>query len=317
MRTNTQERDRPVIVVIGCDEIGSAVAHVLHRSGATVVLIDDIDPPYAWRGRSYVDAWYVGGATLDGIDACFCASVKSIPEILSRGEMIAATAWSLEGVANAVTPSAIVETRPRSSMQLARPRPTSLEGTRMIGVRSAHVSAWTADVVIAAAYRPDTVRAQAWKQRGDDRVPRASAVRIEAPCAGRFRTRHEISECVEAGTVLGDVGSFAAVAPTGGMLTALSARGARIAGGQVLLEIDPFRDARRCFGVTDEARDIAQHVNMEVRRLRNEPRHSGGTMDTVDADQKAQKARDLAFLDACRTAENNRLDAHVHRHMDA
>lgn len=274
MREHRQERDGPVVIVIGCDEIGSAIAHVLHRSGAAVVLIDDIDPPWARRGRSYVDAWYVGGATLDRLDACFCASVKSIPELLARGEMIAATTWSLEGVSNAVRPSAVVDARAGSSMQLAGSRPPFLEGTRMIGVRGARVAGWPADILIAGERPPDGAAEAANGSDGDAASPPAGAFRIEAPCAGRFRTRHEISECVELGTVLGELGRFAAIAPADGMLTALSARGARVAQGHLLLEIDPSRDVRRCFGITEEARALAQRVNAVVRRA------SGGRPST-------------------------------------
>ena len=103
--------DRPRVVVVGCDEVGSAIAYALHVAGLAVVLVDEVDPPWARRGMSYVDAWYVGGATLERIDACFCGSVRSIPAVLARGDTIAATTWSWEGAAAALYPVAVVETR--------------------------------------------------------------------------------------------------------------------------------------------------------------------------------------------------------------
>ena len=103
--------DRPCVIVVGCDEIGSAIAHTLHAAGMAVVLVDEVDPPWARRGMSYVDAWYVGGATLEHVDACFCGSVKSIPAVLARGDTIAATTWSWEGVASVLRPGAVIETR--------------------------------------------------------------------------------------------------------------------------------------------------------------------------------------------------------------
>jgi hypothetical protein len=103
--------DRPVVIVVGCDDIGSAIARGLHVGGAAVVLIDEADPPWPRRGMSYADAWYVGGATLADVDACFCASVKSIPAVLDRGDTIAATTWSLHGVAIALQPIAFVDSR--------------------------------------------------------------------------------------------------------------------------------------------------------------------------------------------------------------
>ena len=118
MRANKAGTIRPAVLVLGCDDVGSAVACMLHGSGAAVVLIDDIDPPWARRGRSYTDAWYVGGATLERVDACFCGSVRSLPAVLARGDMIAATTWSASGVAAALQPLAVVETRPGCTMSV-------------------------------------------------------------------------------------------------------------------------------------------------------------------------------------------------------
>ena len=77
MRESTPVIHRPIVAVLGCDDVGSAIACTLQEAGAAVVLIDDADPPWARRGRSYTDAWYVGGATLERVDACFCGSVRS------------------------------------------------------------------------------------------------------------------------------------------------------------------------------------------------------------------------------------------------
>lgn len=120
--------DRPIVIVVGCDDVGSAIAHSLHCAGAGVVLIDAADPPWPRRGMSYADAWYVGGATLADVDACFCASVKSIPAVLDRGDTIAATTWSLTGVAVALQPIAYVDSRtiarpPSLAPRVDAPRP--------------------------------------------------------------------------------------------------------------------------------------------------------------------------------------------------
>ena len=140
---------RRSVIVIGCDDIGSAIACVLHRAGAAVVVVDTTDPPWACRGRSYTDAWYVGGATLDAIDACFCGAVKSIPAILDRDDMIAATTWSWEGVAASLDPVAVIDTRPERATPAVARRPPSLQGVLAIGVGTTRVGGWRADAVIA------------------------------------------------------------------------------------------------------------------------------------------------------------------------
>ena len=153
MRASSSVHDRPAVVVLGCDDVGSAIARTLHGSGAAVVLIDDADPPWAPRGMSYTDAWYAGGATLERVDACFCGSVRSLPAVLARGDVIAATTWSAPGVAATLRLVAVVEARPGCAMSVARSRPGFLENVLTLGVRTAQVAGWPADVVIAGPRR--------------------------------------------------------------------------------------------------------------------------------------------------------------------
>ena len=84
---------RSAAIVLGCGEVGSAVALALHQAGLAVVLVDEADPAWHRRGMAFTNAWYVGTAELEGEGACFCASLKSIPSVLAR-RMIAATTWS-------------------------------------------------------------------------------------------------------------------------------------------------------------------------------------------------------------------------------
>jgi hypothetical protein len=223
----------PVVVVIGCDVIGSAVAHALHRCRFAVVLIDTADPPWPRRGMSYADAWYVGGATLEGVDACFCASIKSIPSVLRRRDMIVASTWSLPGVAAALGPVAVVDARSRSVI-----------------VSVARLATFEQRVVIAA-----------------DDIPGGGAC-VDAPVAGRFRTRRQIAERVEAGEFLGELGGSAIVAPAAGVLRGLTARGARVLAGQMIAEIDRSGEAQRCYGIDTRARGVGARVSLALKAAR-------------------------------------------------
>ena len=260
---------RRCVMVIGCDAIGSAIACVLHRAGAAVVVVDAADPPWARRGRSYTDAWYVGGATLDAIDACFCGSVRSIPAILDRGDMIAATTWSWEGVAASLDPVAVVDTRTERAMPAAAHRPEALQGVLAIGVGTTRVAGWRADAIVAKG-PPHT--ASEWSTgRGETRCARAEVARIDAPHGGRFRTRHQIAERVDAGDVVGELGAFVVIATRAGVLTALAARGARIGAGHTLAEVDSRGDGASCFGITPAALATAHRVAAALRNATHVP----------------------------------------------
>ena len=262
-----ESSDRPVVVIVGCDDIGSAIAHAMHVAGFAVVLVDDVDPGCIRRGRSYTDAWYVGGATLEGVDACFCGSLRSIPAVLARGDMIAATTWSWAGVAAALRPHALVETRPGCRASAAAVRPSVLADVLVVGVRTTQVAGWRADIVIAAASPGDSKTAHAHRPPPAGERERAlqAAIPVEAMHSGRFRTRREIAERIEAGDVLGDLARHAIIAPARGVLVGLAARGARVSAGQPVGEIDPTGEPQHSFGIAAEERAIARRTCAAVR----------------------------------------------------
>lgn len=234
---------RLVTIVLGCDEIGSAVAHRLHRDGFAVVLIDVVDPPWARRGMAFTDAWYAGTAELSGVSAVFCASVRSIPAVLDRSLAVAATTWSWAGVAAALSPVAMIETRAPSA------RRTSID-------RTTAPPLLTIEVVPGAIAGPEFDIAV--------RVPAPQPVRervLYAPRDGRFATQRSIGGSVHAGDTLGSIGGTPIVAPIGGCLRGLSARGARLRVGSELVEIDPRADPTRCFGLDERSSAIAHGVS--------------------------------------------------------
>jgi xanthine dehydrogenase accessory factor len=241
---------RPVVVVLGCDETGSAVAHRLHLDGYAVVLIDRIDPPWARRGMALTDAWYEGTAQLAGVSAVFCASVRSIPAVLSRAGAIAATAWSWAGVASALSPIAIVETRAPSA------RRTPLD-------RKAVPPLLTIEVMPGALVGPEFDLAVAMPPRQSP-----GTRTLFASCTGFFATSRAIGDAVHRGDTLGGIAGVAVIAPLDGRVRALSARGARVHAGCELAEIDPRGDFASCFGLDPRAEAIARATSQLIGRER-------------------------------------------------
>lgn len=245
---------RLVAIVLGCDEIGSAVAHALHRDGFAVVLIDGVDPPWPRRGMAFTDAWYAGTAELSGVSAVFCASVRSLPAVLDRSLAVAATTWSWSGVAAALSPVAMIETRAPSA------RRTPLD-------RTTAPPLMTIEVVPGAIAGPEFDLAIS--------VPPAQPIRervLYAPCAGRFGTSRSIGEVVRAGETVGSLGGLPIVAPIAGCLRGLSARGARLRAGGELAEIDPRAGPTRCFGLDERSAAIARGVSEALRSERSPAR---------------------------------------------
>ncbi len=256
------EYGRPVAIVIGASEVGSAIAVALHRAGCAVVLTDEVDPAWPRRGMSFTNAWYIGNAELDGEAAVFCASLKSIPAVLDRHRAIAATSWSWAGVAASLAPAIVVDATLRASGSDPLAVARDPGGALTIGLRRMGSAPSGADVVIELAPEHEARDAESV----------VTAVRN-----GRFATPRRIGDHVVFGEVVGAVGSIPVTAPCAGALRGLSARGARVQQGAPIVEVDPRGDPVLCFGL--DARSVA--LAREV--LRAAALHRSLSIDAVPA----------------------------------
>lgn len=265
---------RSAAIVLGCGEVGSAVALALHQAGLAVVLVDEADPAWHRRGMAFTNAWYVGTAELEGEGACFCASLKSIPSILAR-RMIAATTWSWPGVAAGLHPALLVDARGR------RRRGTEVLRGHVpvtIGIGPGFVDGENVDVALelcagneggSGGLRADN--AEAVDANPPFGVARSVTCTVEAPRHGRFITERRIGEYVRVGQVVGGLGNEIIKAPGSGVLLGLTARGARIEPGDTLVEVDGAGVAHRCHGVGAGPRQVASRLLCALGERQNKP----------------------------------------------
>jgi xanthine dehydrogenase accessory factor len=254
--------ERPVAIVLGCNDVGSAVACALHASGWSVVLVDDADPPWHRRGMAFTNAWYIGNAELDGAGACFCASLKSIPSVLAHG-MIAATTWSWGSVADALHAEVLVDAG------RSRRRPEVLRGriALTIGIGADFVAGDNVDVALdASAEVAGAAPPQMQARDAAALASRRNSYVVASTRYGRFMTERRIGDSVRAGEKIGAVGNEIVAAPASGVLLGLAARGARIEPGDELVEVDTSGIAYRCHGIGAGARSVAARVLCVVAR---------------------------------------------------
>jgi glycine/D-amino acid oxidase-like deaminating enzyme len=251
----------PVAIVLGCGDVGSAVALALHQAGHSVVLVDEADPAWHRRGMTFTNASYVGNAELEGEGACFCASLKSIPSVISRA-MIAATTWSWPGIAAALDPALLVDARGRK-----RRGSEVLRGRVPVAIGIGHdfVAGENVDTAIAPPAAPARGAGSATESAGAmDSTQRDPAGRSRLSVAamrhGRFMTERRIGDAIKVNDIVGGLGNEIVRAPAAGVLLGLAARGARIEPGDLLVEVDPAGFAHQCYGVADGPRGVASDV---------------------------------------------------------
>ncbi len=257
---------RSVAIVLGSGDVGSAVAMTLHRAGFAVVLCDEVDPGWSRRGMAFTNAWYFGSAELDGEAAVFCASVKSIPAVIGRHRLIAATTWSWRGVAETFAAAALVDARMRKRRDGDDLRAGAPSGLLTIGLGPGFVAGGNTDVAVETAWGErlgGVVTAGATLPfAGEPRVIGGAGRErfVYSPAAGRFATDHRIAARVREGEAVGAVGTRTIVAPLDGVLRGLAARGARIAEGAKVVEVDPRGDPALCYGPGERPVVIARGV---------------------------------------------------------
>jgi xanthine dehydrogenase accessory factor len=265
MRTS-KAHARPVTIVVGADDTGSAVAVALHRAGFATVICDGIDPPWARRGMSFTNAWYFGNAELDGEAAICCSNVKSIAPVLRRDSLIAATPWSWYGIAQALEPVAIVQSRSTRRREGSAFKARAPEGALTIGIGGGNVGEEDFDVVVASGHEGAAGATDAGQARGfgtgtANLVGTTDRGQIVcAPKAGRFATNRRIGDHVRQGQIVGAIGDSDVAAPIDGVLRGLSAHGAAVFEGAIIVEVDPRGDPALCFGIDEHAWRIAQSV---------------------------------------------------------
>jgi xanthine dehydrogenase accessory factor len=261
---------RPMTMVLGCGEIGSAIAVALHRAGFAVVLIDEVDPAWIRRGMALTNAWYVGNAELDGEEAIFCASLRSIPTVLDRNAAIAATTWSWPGVASALEPVALVDARVRRQGPAISLRSRAPDGLLTIGVGPGFVVGEHVHAAVGSACgeRRRCVPCEAGTERERAVRPGSGGAGrfVCSTVSGRFSTSRRIGDHVECGEAIGAIGNEPVAAPLTGVLRGLSARGARVEPRTKVLEVDTRNDPALCFGVEERPRSIAEGVLTALAR---------------------------------------------------
>jgi xanthine dehydrogenase accessory factor len=257
---NAAER---VALILGCGDIGSAIAAVLWREGWRVVLCDEPCPAHIRRGMSFTDAWFRGVAELGGARARLLDRGHALVQCLAANESIAATAIPPEQVLRAIEIDLLIDARMNKRDAGAHHRG---KAPLTIGTGPGFVAGEHVDTVIETAWG-DSLGAvlHAGSARGYDGKPRELGGHgrdryVYAALGGAFATDRHIGERVRAGEALGSVAGVAYVAPLDGCLRGLSADGAIVQAGKKIIEIDPAGDPAACFGLAPRAARIADGV---------------------------------------------------------
>ncbi|TDT94807.1 MULTISPECIES: xanthine dehydrogenase [Azorhizobium] len=265
-------RSRPeVAIVLGTNEIASAVAIHLHRAGYAVVMSHDAAPPVIRRRMAFHDALWGDPAPVEGLEAVPVERVSELFAIFTHGGRLAITRMGLVELM-VIAPFALLIDA-RMDKYAVKPDLRHLADVT-IGLGPGFAIGRNCDVAVETHPRlTGQVVAQGETQAGDRvsrRLGNSGAERfVYAGLPGRWHTAHSIGSRVFRGMVLGHLERTPVLAPLDGVLRGLARDGIEVPGGVKLLEIDPRnRWQARFTGMDERGRAIAEATLAAARAHR-------------------------------------------------
>jgi acetyltransferase-like isoleucine patch superfamily enzyme len=259
---------RPLAVILGTNEIASAVAVKLRKADFDVILSHDPHPPVIRRGMAFYDSLFDDRAVIEGVEGLRAETAMEIADIAGAENCVAVTPLELSDLLALRRISVLIDAR----MQKRQVTPDFRFYVGLaVGLGPNFIVGENCDIAVET--RP--VRSGAIVETGAtdafDGVPAplggAGKERfVYAETDGVFHTPIEIGARVFRDLVLGNLNGQSVRAPIDGTLRGLARDGVFVRTGCKLLEIDPRGRRAKWTGIDTRARSIADAAVQAIRQ---------------------------------------------------
>jgi xanthine dehydrogenase accessory factor len=251
------------VLIRGCGDVGSAVAHRLFEAGYRVAIHDDPRPAHTRRGMAFTDALFERKAELSGVLAKHQRDCTGVITMMDCGKALPVASGDFAEALSVLRPHILIDARMRK-----RSIPGTLRGQApvTVGLGPNFVAGENVDVAVETAWgnhlgsvlRQGTTR----PLEGEPKEIQGHARDryIYAPASGLFVTAHEIGARVEQGQEVARIGSRVLAAPLSGRLRGLTHSDVHVEQGSKVIEIDPRGDDADIYGISERPRRIAEGV---------------------------------------------------------
>jgi xanthine dehydrogenase accessory factor len=250
-----------LVVVRGGGDLGTGVAHRLHRAGFTVMVTELPQPLCVRRAVSFAEAVYAERITVEGVTAhraddpmlgMAYTVFNEIPVVVDAENTV------LERMRPPIVVDARIAKRNLGTHLHDAPLVIGL-GPGFTAGRDCHAVVETnrghdlGRVFWQGSAEPDTGQPEAVRGYSGQRV-------LRAPVDGVFATAREIGEAVKAGDVIATVGGQPLSAAFDGVLRGVLHDGVAVQAGVKVGDLDPRGVREYCFSISDKARAIGGGV---------------------------------------------------------
>lgn len=256
------------ILVRGCGDVGSAVAHCLFQAGYEVVIHDLVQPATTRRKMAFADAIFDGNAILDGIRSKRVDNLSLLQNLLIEHKIIPIVTSDLPITLETLHPHVLIDARMRKHSQ---PETQIHLASLTIGLGPNFVAGETTHLVIETA-RGESLgliieHGPSSPLQGEPREIEGHARDryVYALSAGIFHTLHQIGDQVENGEEVARIDSIPLFAPISGVLRGLTHDGIPVNVRAKVIEIDPRIENAQIAGIAERPACIAQGVLRAVQ----------------------------------------------------
>jgi hypothetical protein len=271
-------QSRPLAVVMGTNEIASAVAVSLARAGYGVAMSHDPFPPVIRRGMAFYNALYDDLAEVGGMRGVRAEGLFELAEALARRKTVAVTPLTFTDLLAFRTADVLVDAR----MQKHRLTPDYRRLARLtVGMGPKFAVGVNCDIAIET--RPSSLRevvVEGMTEEADGVARMLGSVGRErfvyTKRDGNWLTPIEVGAWVPRGFVVGRHGGAPVTAPIDGFVRGVARDGVFVPEGVKLLEIDPRGRDASWTGIDDRGRKLAAACIKAIRLRRTRSRAGVG-----------------------------------------
>jgi xanthine dehydrogenase accessory factor len=267
MTTSPGSLSSRVAVVMGTNEIASAVAVYLHRDGWRVVLSHDAYPPVIRRRMAFHDALFGDPAEVGGIQGVLAETSLAVAWALSQGS-VAVTPLGLLDLIPITAFGVLVDAR----MQKRERHPDLRHLAKLtVGLGPGFAVARNCDIAVETwPERNGAVVQKGRTEAADGRVRLLGGAGAErfaySAEPGRWRCAVDIGTRVFKNFSIGILNGEAVSAPIDGILRGVVRDGTEVPAGVKLLEIDPRGRSASWTGIDQRGAKIAQATLAAIAR---------------------------------------------------
>ncbi|WP_315772025.1 MULTISPECIES: xanthine dehydrogenase [unclassified Bradyrhizobium] len=268
---------KPLALVLGTNEIASAVAAKLNHARFAVVLCHDAFPPVIRRGMAFHDVLFGEMRDLDGVIGSRAESITDVVRIHREPDQAAVTGMHLTDIIAFRYPAVIVDARMQK--HLVTPDLRGVAGIA-VGIGPRFAIGHNCDVAIETHPRETgTILAHGTTRDADGKARDLGGAGRErfvySDQEAVWHTPLDIGTRVYKGLQLGSLGGTPVLAPLDGALRGIARDGVRVPANVKLLEIDPRGRQAAWTGMDERGQAIAASVVAALHQIMQTGRKAG------------------------------------------